>query len=124
MRSLEQKSEPEKGPSAALSNLVGALLGELVDEMPDDPRLETVRADLLAASRGYETSRKKDLALRFYLATRSLLREHELLQDRLRKAEKKVHFLETGTVEPAAHEAKPEAGTTEPGANAMGAGAA
>jgi hypothetical protein len=120
MRSLEQSGVPEKGPGAALNNLVGALLEELADDMPDDPKLESVRADILAASRSYETSKKKDLALRFYLATRSLLRENELLQERLRKAEKKNQSLETGTAE---QEAKPDSGAMEPAANAMGAGA-
>jgi hypothetical protein len=88
MRHLE-KSAPETGSGAALNNLVGALIEELADEVPDDPKLETVRADLLAASRSFETGKKKDLALRFYLAMRSLLREHELLQERLTKAEKR-----------------------------------
>jgi len=71
----------------ALHNLVGALLEELADEVPDDPRLETVRADLLAAANSYEAGDKKDLAMRFYLATRSLLRENMLLQERVRPAE-------------------------------------
>jgi hypothetical protein len=89
MRHLEHKSPPETKSGAALNNLVGALIEELADEVPDDPKLETVRADLLAASRSFETGKKKDLALRFYLAMRSLLREHELLQERLTKAEKR-----------------------------------
>jgi hypothetical protein len=87
MRNLAHKSAPETGSEAALSNLVGALIEELANEVPDDPYLESVRADLLAASCSYETCEKKDLALRFYLAFRSLLREHVLLQERLRKAE-------------------------------------
>ena len=66
---------------------MGALIEELADEVPDDPYLETVRADLLAAGRSYETGKKKDLALRFYLAFRSLLREHAVLAERLSKAE-------------------------------------
>jgi hypothetical protein len=89
MRSLEHKSTPEKGSVAAPTNLVGALIGELADELPDDASLEAVRADLIAASRAYEHDKKKDLALRFYLAMRSLLRAHEMLQERLKKAEKR-----------------------------------
>jgi hypothetical protein len=89
MRHLEHQSAPETGSGAALNNLVGALIEELADEVPDDPKLETVRADLLAASRSFETGKKKDLALRFYLALRSLLREHELLQERLKRVEKR-----------------------------------
>jgi hypothetical protein len=114
MRNLEQKSAPENGSGVALGNLVGALIEELADEVPDDQRLETVRADLIAASRSFEAGKKKDLALRFYLATRSLLREYELLQERLKKAEKKTHALETGNVEnappaaPAREEETPE----------------
>jgi len=102
MRHLETKSATEASPAPTLSNLVGALIEELAHELPDDPKLETVRADLLAASRSYDTCKKKDLALRFYLATRSLLREYELVNDRLRKAERKVQVpeLETPPVTP------------------------
>jgi len=84
VRKLEHRGE---GSGATLSNLVGALIEELADEVPDDPYLETVRADLLAAGRSYESGKKKDLALRFYLAFRSLLREHAVLAERLSKAE-------------------------------------
>ena len=42
-----------------------------------------MKADLLAASHAYEYAQKKDLALRFYLAFRSLLH----LQDRIDKFE-------------------------------------
>jgi hypothetical protein len=100
-RHVEHKNALETGPDAALSNLVGALIEELADEVPDDPCLETVRADLLAASISYETGKKKDLALRFYLAIRSLLSEHALLQERLRQAEasKINQALELGGVE-------------------------
>jgi hypothetical protein len=101
MRNLEHKSAPEKESGGALSNLVGALLEELADELPDNPKLESVRADLLAASRTYETSKKKDLALRFYLATRTLLREHELLHERLKKAEKRIETHLTAVEGPA-----------------------
>ena len=87
VRRLESTGTPASGSSGTLSDLVGALLEELADGVPNDPHLETVRADLLAASRTYENGKKKDLALRFYLAMRSLLREHELLQERLRKLE-------------------------------------
>jgi hypothetical protein len=99
MRQLEHKSAPETG-SSALNNMVVALIEELADEVPDDPRLETVRADLLAVSRSYETSKKKDIGLRFYLAMRSLFREYELLQERLKKAERKAHDAEPEKVEP------------------------
>jgi hypothetical protein len=99
MRKLEYRSAPETNSSAALSNLVGALIEELADEVPDDPKLETVKADFLAASRSYETCKKEDLALRFYLAMRSFLREYELLQERLRKAEKKLQAPEPENLE-------------------------
>ena len=127
MRGLEQRNaaEPEK-PGANMNNLVGALLEELADEVSDDLKIESVKTDLVAASRSYETSKKKDLALRFYLATRSLLREYELLHDRLRHAEKKNQALESaslmtnlGAGERA--ETKPEVHTD--GAAAMAAGA-
>ena len=104
MRNLEQKTAPENGASLALGNLVGALIEELADELPDDPKLETVRADMLAAGRSYEAGKKKDLALRFYLAMRSLVREYELVQERLKRAEKKIQMAESGNQE----EGKPE----------------
>ncbi len=63
-----------------MSKLVGALIEELAHEVPDDPRLEIVRGDLLAASSAYESGKKKDVALRFYLAVRNLLQEVERLQ--------------------------------------------
>jgi hypothetical protein len=96
MRGLEYRntSAPEKAPSATLNNLVGALLEELADEISDDLKLESVKTDLVAASHSYENGKKKDLALRFYLATRSLLREYELLHDQLRHMEKKNQALE------------------------------
>jgi hypothetical protein len=64
-----------------MSKLVGALLLELVADVPDKPGFESVKADRLAASQAYEYAQKKDLALRFYLAIRSLLH----LQDQLEK---------------------------------------
>jgi len=87
MRRLENRPSSGKAPDTALSNLVGALLEELADEVPDDPRLETVRADLLAAAGSYQSGDKKDLAMRFYLATRSLLREYEDLEARNKPAQ-------------------------------------
>lgn len=66
-------------PESTMSRLVGALLEELAHEIPEDTRLEGVRADLLAASASYEHGNKKDLALRFYLAIHSLLFEFERL---------------------------------------------
>jgi hypothetical protein len=100
MRGLEYRSAvaPEKESSPTLNNLVGALLEELADEIPDDLKLESVKTDLVAASRSYEKSKKKDLALRFYLATRSLLREYEHLHDRFKHLEKKNQALEAGNL--------------------------
>jgi hypothetical protein len=63
-----------------MSKLVGALLLELVGDVPDKPGFESVKADLLAASQAYEYAQKKDLALRFYLAFRSLLHLHDELE--------------------------------------------
>jgi hypothetical protein len=76
----------QHGDRNSMSKLVGALIEELAHDVPDDPRLETVRADLLAASRSYEAGKKKDLALRFYLAVRSLLQELERSQPESTKA--------------------------------------
>lgn len=102
MRNLEHRSAPEKGSVTAPSSLVGALIGELAHEVPDDPSLEGVRADLLAVSRSYESDKKKDLALRFFLALRSLLRAHQKLQERLRKAETNRAQIEVRPLEPEA----------------------
>jgi hypothetical protein len=63
-----------------MSKLVGALLLELAEDVPDHAGLETVRADLMAASIVYESGKKKDLALRFYLAIRSLFHEIERME--------------------------------------------
>ena len=71
---------PEQGTNDTMSKLVGALILELADDVPDMPGLETVRADLFAAAKVYETGKKKDLALRFYLAIRSLFHELERLE--------------------------------------------
>ncbi len=88
MRSLAaQRIVPEKSSGSAVTDLVGALIGELADEVPDDHGMEGVKADLLTISRSYEVDKKKDLSLRFYLAIRSLLRENELLRERLKKSE-------------------------------------
>jgi hypothetical protein len=73
-------TKQEQGADSTMSKLVGALIEELAHEVPDDPRLEIVRADLLAASGAYESGKKKDVALRFYLAARALLQEMERLQ--------------------------------------------
>jgi len=73
-------TKQEQGADSTMSKLVGALIEELAHEVPDDPRLEIVRADLLAASNAYESGKKKDVALRFYLAVRNLLQEVERLQ--------------------------------------------
>ncbi len=88
MRSLAaQRNVPEKSSGSAVTSLVGALIGELVDEVSDDSSMEGVKADLLAVSRSYEIDQKKELSLRFYLAIRGLLRENDLLRERLRKSE-------------------------------------
>jgi hypothetical protein len=78
LRRIAKKGSSES--ESAMGNLMGALIEELAKDVPDDPGLETVRADILTASRSYETSDKRDLALRFYLAVRSLLSEVERLQ--------------------------------------------
>jgi len=88
MRSLEHRGVFEKNSGSMLGNLVGALIGELADEVPDDPNMEVVRADLLGAARAFEGDDKKDMSLRFYLAIRSLLKENDLLRERLRKSER------------------------------------
>jgi len=72
---------------AGMNNMIGALIEGLADEAPNDPYLETVGIDLLAASRSYATGKKEDLVLSFYLAIRSLLREYAFLQERLKKTE-------------------------------------
>lgn len=97
MRGLEQRSAPESGSGGSLGSLIGGLLEELANEVPDDPRLEAVRTDLILASR-LSPNQQKDLTLRFYLAFRSLLRENELLQERLRKAEKRNYAMEAGPI--------------------------
>jgi hypothetical protein len=64
---------------------VGALIEDLAHEVPDDPFFETVRTDLLSASRSDRAGQEKDLTLRLYLAIRSLLRENAILKEQLRK---------------------------------------
>jgi hypothetical protein len=126
MRDLERRTAAEKPSPAPATNLISALIGELADEVPDDPNLETVRADLLSVSRSYENDKKKDLALRFYVAMRSSLRAHEILLERLKKAERKSRLndagvgenreqptLEVHTLQPAA-EARPEGAVSTP----------
>jgi hypothetical protein len=87
MRRLERENPPPASSGAVRSNLVGALLGELANEVPSDPHLETVRTDLLNASHSFATGKKSDVAVRFYLAIRSLLHENGVLKERLKKAE-------------------------------------
>jgi hypothetical protein len=99
MRNLDPKNPTDKESVPVPTNLVSALIGELADEVPDDQNLEAVRADLLSASRSYENDKKKDLALRFYIAMRSSLRAYQELQERLRKAEKKIRVHDEPTVE-------------------------
>jgi len=67
-------------PGSALNKLMGALLAELANEVPDGVQMEGIRADLLAASRSYELGRQEELALRFYLAFRSMLHEYDQIQ--------------------------------------------
>jgi hypothetical protein len=110
LEKVEHKEPPENNRDVAFSNLVGALLGELAEEVSNDAQLEAVKADLLAASLCYEAARKRDLALRFYLAIRSLLRAHDALRERLRKAEKKLHALETDSKQPEVSEPTEESG--------------
>src|SRR5271154_3037765 len=78
---------PRAGAEENMSKLVGALLLELVDDVPDKTAFESVRADLLAASKVYESGKKKDLALRFYLAVRTLLHEVERMEKMEKSAE-------------------------------------
>jgi hypothetical protein len=71
---------PNQRAEDTMSKLVGALLVELAYDVPDKPGFESVKADLLAASTVYESGEKKDLALRFYLAIRSLFHELKRLE--------------------------------------------
>jgi hypothetical protein len=75
-----------KAPATGVSGLVGALIEELADDLPDDLFFETVRADLLGANR----ARDADKTLRFYLLIRWLLRERILLQKRFNKAQSEI----------------------------------
>lgn len=83
LRRLGKRGSPES--ETAMGKLMGALIEELAKDVPDDPRLDTVKSDILTASRVYENSDKKDLALRFYLAMRTLLLEVERLQSEASK---------------------------------------
>ena len=71
---------PDEAADDSMSKLVGALLVELANEVPDRPGFESVRADLLAASKVYEDGKRKDLVLRFYLAMRSVFHELKRLE--------------------------------------------
>jgi hypothetical protein len=82
--SHEQNPEGKR-PGSASSSPLGALIEDLAHEVPDDPYFETVRTDLLSASRSDKVGQEKDLTLRLFLAIRSLLREHALLKERLRR---------------------------------------
>ena len=75
-----------KTPGTAMSGLVGALIEELADDLPDDLFFETVRTDLLRANR----ARDADKTLRFYLLIKWLLRERILLQRRLNRAQSEM----------------------------------
>lgn len=77
---------PNEVADDTMSKLVGALLRELAGEVPDRPGLESVRTDLLTAGKVYEEGKKKDLALRFYLAFRSMIQEMK----RMEKVEARV----------------------------------
>jgi hypothetical protein len=85
VRRLEHR--PDVSPGASRRSLVCGLIEELADQVPDDPRLDIVKSDLLAASHSCESVADHELPLRFYLAIRSLLREHAVLRERLRKVE-------------------------------------
>jgi len=75
-----QQSREEEGSNSVSASPVGALIEDLAHEVPDDPYFETIRTDLLSASRSDKTGQEKDLILRLYLAIRSLLREHARLR--------------------------------------------
>jgi hypothetical protein len=84
-REVQHASKWNKRVRAAIEErqqapkLVGELLRELAEDVPNKPGFESVRADLLAASKVYEYGKKQDMALRFYLAIRSLFHELERL---------------------------------------------
>jgi hypothetical protein len=56
MRRIEQ-THPPAPAGGALSKLVSALIEELASDVSDDPRLETVRSDLVTASRSFHADR-------------------------------------------------------------------
>jgi hypothetical protein len=56
-----QQSREEEGPNSVPTNPVGALIEDLAHEVPCDPYFETVRTDLLSASRSDKTGEEKDL---------------------------------------------------------------
>jgi hypothetical protein len=66
-----------------MSKLMGALIAELATQVPTDSRLEIVRSDLLAASTLYQSGKRDELTLRFYLVITFLLRELQQLNQRL-----------------------------------------
>ena len=84
LRRIEHRGATESRANSAMSSLVKALIEEVADEVPDDPRLETVRIDLLAAC---EAGDQTEFGLRFYLSIRSLLRAYSSLQERIKAAE-------------------------------------
>jgi hypothetical protein len=75
-----------KPPGTAVNGLIGALIEELADNLPDDLSFETVRAELLGANR----ARDADKTLRFYLLIKRLLRDRILLQKRLGLAQSAI----------------------------------
>jgi hypothetical protein len=85
MRRIARKSVSDLTFGSPRRNLVGALIEELADEIPDDAGLEMVKADLLGVVQTAEASGDNETPLRFYLAMRALLREYAALQDRLKK---------------------------------------
>jgi hypothetical protein len=72
----------EHASENSMSKLMGALIAELASQVPTDSRLEIVRSDLLAASALYESGKRDELTLRFYLVITFLLRELQQLNQR------------------------------------------
>jgi len=72
----------EHASESNMSKLMGALIAELASQVPTDSRLEIVKSDLLAASTLYDSGKRDELTLRFYLVITFLLRELQQLNQR------------------------------------------